>query len=340
MYIRTLDEAALIQFCVDASVKRAKGQQDSYNSIVSNYDTLNLLLRGQDSAYTAALASRSKRSFLHQSPPKKRMLRSGNLLSVAPSSGGVAKPTTRQFTSRNHKALVKHARKYALPLHGHFGNLVCFCASTQCPIAMHACRQAQHLVTTGSVLPLPPHQPAEKPSKHYPVLQEVHAFLLEGRTTAGVPCLPFRSLQQAAKYSPLIHNAMEAMNIKTYGSLWVNLQKAFPGLKKTALNVKGIRDAAQAQTAAKRLLGREPMEFVKTVHDAHPLTRRVLDLNYRYFYTWSQIQKNVFLDGGKIEPQVWVRMQKGITQVGARRHPICYQLLMKTVSTHANPLPP
>lgn len=144
--------------------------------------------------------------------------------------------------------------------------------------------------------------------------------------------MPFRSLEQAAKYSPIIEEAMVALNVKTHASLWSNLRTAFPGLKKTALNVKGTREAGQARKAARRILGREPMYFNPKIHQGHPLTRRVMDPAYEYTFTWQQVQRNVFLDGGKVDPQAWVKSQKGITQLGAARTPICYNLLMKTVS--------
>lgn len=184
---------------------------------------------------------------------------------------------------------------------------------------------------TGSVLPLPPHQPAEKASKHFDRLQLVYWFLLEGRKVEGFEGLPYRNLEQAANADPLIHDTMEAMGITTYTALWYNLRQAFPGLDKKAMNVKGPRDPDQARSAAKQILGRVPMKFDEAIYDAHPLTRRVLHPDYRYFFTWQQIERNMFLDGGKIEPKIWVKFQKGITQHGAPRNPVYYQLMMQTV---------
>lgn len=155
----------------------------------------------------------------------------------------------------------------------------------------------------------------------------------------GLQCLPFRSVEHAAKFSPVIDEAMKAMNIKNYAALWYHLQIAFPGLKKTSLNVKGARDHVQARRAARQLLGRIPVVFKDTIHDAHPLTQRVMDPGYEYYFTWEQVEQNLFLDGGKIDPPMWIKGQKGITQLGAPRHPICYNLLMRSVSYSTSAVP-
>lgn len=169
--------------------------------------------------------------------------------------------------------------------------------------------------------------------KHKDILAAVHNVLLEGRRSEGLQCLPFRSVEHAARSDPFIHDAMKAMNVPSYTALWYNLQIAYPGLKKTALNVKGTREHDQARRAAQQILGWIAVRFIDqaSTYDAHPLTRRVLDPAYQYFFTWEQIVRNVFLDGGKVEPAMWIKGQKGITQVGAPRNPICYQLLMRTV---------
>lgn len=183
------------------------------------------------------------------------------------------------------------------------------------------------------MLPLPPHLPKEKASKHLDILTAVREVLLEGRTSQGLQCLPYRSLEQAARYSTVIDAAMKAMNVESYRALWDLLTTAFPGLAKTCLNVKGGREPVQARSAAKQIVGWHFVQFhtKRTIYDAHPLTRRVLDPDYQYLFTWEQIERNLFLDGGKIDPPMWIRSQKGITQLGAPRHPICYQLLMRTV---------
>lgn len=193
------------------------------------------------------------------------------------------------------------------------------------------CRNLKLFCNTASVKPLPPHVPAEKASKFKCDLDIVANVILEGRTTDGLQCLPYRSIEQAAGENPIIDDIMKKMKCPSYQALWTNLLKAHPGLRKTKLNVKGTREPGQAQSAAQQLLGKVPMKFAHDLHDAHPLTRRVLADGFEYYYKWDQLQKNVGLDAGKIEPQIWVKAQVGITQLGAPRNPICYQLLMRTV---------
>ena len=193
------------------------------------------------------------------------------------------------------------------------------------------CRNLDLLCRTGSLQPLPPHLPAEKASKFKNELDIVANVILEGRTSHGLQCLPYRSIEQAARDHPVIGDIMTKMNCKSHQALWDNLVNAHPGIRKTKLNIKGTREPLQAQSAARQLLGEVPMKFAHDTHDAHPLTRRVLADGYAYHYTWDQLQDCVKLDAGKIEPQVWVKAQVGITQLGAPRNPICYQLLMQTV---------
>lgn len=184
---------------------------------------------------------------------------------------------------------------------------------------------------TASLLALPPHVPAEKASKVKDDLNTVANIVKEGRTSCGLQSIPYRCLEQAAADHPIINDIKDKMNCPNYTAMWAHLVKAHPGLRVTKLNIKGTREPVQAQNAAMQLIGRVPMKFEPKKYNAHPLTRRVLKSGYNYFYTWNQLQTCVKLDAGKIDPQEWVKAAVGITQLGAPRHAISYQLLMKTV---------
>lgn len=183
------------------------------------------------------------------------------------------------------------------------------------------CRQAVHLVTHGSILPLPPHLPTEKATKHLETLQKVYDVLMAGWMTNGLHKMPFRDLEHAARHSDVIDEAKKAMGCPSYRALWDLLTTAFPGLRKTSLNVKGPRDHDQARDAANQILGNKPMRFSQG-HARHPLTRRVLGPNFKYYYSHKQLKRNVFMDAGKADPPAWAKQVKGITQLGAPRDPI------------------
>lgn len=133
IYVRSLNDGQLIDFCIDGKITRDKGEQKGYKNVEHMYNTLNFMLRTRESAYAAALKARNKRSLLHVCRPKKRMPKkpvpvSGEVQAVPPAPqalgpvGGV-KRQARKFTNRKHKILVKHAREYAFP---------CFLICGQC----------------------------------------------------------------------------------------------------------------------------------------------------------------------------------------------------------------
>lgn len=192
-------------------------------------------------------------------------------------------------------------------------------------------RSATAIVKHGSVHALPARYPTETASTNQDVLDELHAVLLEGYTSDGQPNLPFRSLEHAAQHSPVVDKAKKALGCPSYTALWSHLLIKHPGLGMKSLNVKGDRQPEQARRAANEILGNTPVAFAPkfpagSLHN-HPLTRRVLKKNYKFFYSYKQLHGNIFCDAGKADPPKWIKQQKGIVQLGALRTALLYSLL-------------
>lgn len=181
----------------------------------------------------------------------------------------------------------------------------------------------------------PARYPTQTASTNQDVLDELHAVLVEGYTSDGQPNLPFRSLEHAAQYSPVVDKAKKALGCPSYTALWSHLVIKHPGLGMKSLNVKGDRQPEQARRAADEILANVPVDFVPKFPSGklhhHPLTRRVLDPAYHFFYCSKQLHNNIFCDAGKADPPQWIRQQKGIVQLGALRTAILYSLLKKGV---------
>ena len=81
------------------------------------------------------------------------------------------------------------------------------------------------------------------------------------------------------------------------------------------------REPKQAQEAAKQITGEVPMKFPYVTEDPilehHPLMQRFLDPAFQYFFKFTQLVWNVFLDATKIEPQRWARQRTGIVYKGS-----------------------
>lgn len=132
--------------------------------------------------------------------------------------------------------------------------------------------------------------------------------------------LPYSSLEEAATEHERIDEICTLLNIKTYKSLWRLLLQADPSFQKANIRMVGQRDPEQAQEAAQQLLGWRPMgfQFVKDdpVLKKHPLMERFMQPAFQFFYMWTQLLKNIFLDAAKIEPQRWAKFHTGIVKKG------------------------
>ena len=177
--------------------------------------------------------------------------------------------------------------------------------------------------------------PMGKAAKHYGLLNQVKDILVGGYMTSGFQNVPFRSLEQAARFHPVIDTACDVMKQTSYTSLWNMLIQTFPKLGMTSISMIGERKPEQAMEAAQRLCGKAPMNFDYVAQgDAgakhlkhHPLIQRVLAPGYQYFYRYFQLFYNIFMDAGKTEPVKWASDLRGITYRGTMYERICHCLL-------------
>lgn len=169
-----------------------------------------------------------------------------------------------------------------------------------------------------------------KASVQYPVLKVFLDKLKAGRDWKDQGTHSWHSLQELVEENPQLEEAMDLLGITKYTSLWRLLKQAQPGLRMSAMKIKGSRECKQAQSAAKQILGQEDVVFDVKAHE-HPRNQRVLKKGYSYRYKYKQLLYNVFLDAGKIEPQRWLRAKKVLTSLGWSAHAVTHLLLMKSV---------
>ena len=176
--------------------------------------------------------------------------------------------------------------------------------------------------------------PKRKAAKHYHLLEQVKDAVLEGRTTNGLQNVPYQSIEQAARFLPIINTACQILCITMYESLWRMLQQTFPKLQKSQVHMIGSRDGKQAQRAAKALCGEIAMiiDYLDGNPEVkeHPLLQRVQHPDFAYKYKYAQLWHNVFLDAGKCEPVRWATDLTGITYKGQVNLQRIVHVLLKT----------
>lgn len=200
-------------------------------------------------------------------------------------------------------------------------------------------RAMKRVIKTGTLVDQPPALPQRKAAKYYDLLVDVVNALLEGRITNALQNVPYHSVEQAARYNPIIDTACEVLGLTEYNSLWRLLQQTFPKLRKSNIQMIGQRDTGQAIKAAQELLGRAPMDFSYVSKGEagsrhlkhHPLLQRVA-AGYLFFYKYAQLFCNVFLDAAKTEPARWAAELKGITHRGLQLHERIVHGLLKVGS--------
>jgi len=160
------------------------------------------------------------------------------------------------------------------------------------------------------------------------------------------PCtLPYSSLEEAAGEHERIDEICKHMNVTTYKTLWRLLKQADPSFQKANVRMVGQRDPEQAKVAAEQLLGWRPMSFPYVTEDPvlknHPLMERFVQPAFQFFFMWTQLLKNIFLDAAKIEPQRWAKFHKAIQKKGrTNRGTVAYtHVLQKLPVCHPRSYP-
>lgn len=175
------------------------------------------------------------------------------------------------------------------------------------------CSWARRFVERGSVHDKPSRYPLETASRHQAELNRVIDMLLQGTQACGAA---YRSLEELVEDRPEVGGIMEAVGCTKLDSFWNLLQRVFPGLTKRTVKVKKDRDEQKAQHVAKQLLGRVPVDFKASEYGEHPLTRRVLQPGYIFYYSPRQLSWNLFMDAGKADPALWLSTTKIISVKG------------------------
>lgn len=183
------------------------------------------------------------------------------------------------------------------------------------------CRAFERLIKTGTLFDQPPHQPKWKAAKFSHLLQVVEDILIEGKVTENLQSIPYSSLEEAAAEHDVIDEICDAMDITSYATLWRLIGQHNPNFHKVKIDMIAEREPLQAQCAAKRLCGTLPCEFGYVQKDDtlkhHPLMQRFCSPEFQYFFMFTQLVYNVFLDAGKIEPEKWSRNRTAICLKGS-----------------------
>jgi len=177
-----------------------------------------------------------------------------------------------------------------------------------------------HLLERADLHHQPPNMEKYKASKFYHLLKKVADILDEGTVSQGLQSMPYNTLEGAAKENPVIDEICEALGVTSYQSLWRLLVQAFPDFKKSKIYMIAFREPVQAQQAAEQLLGQRPVCYEYVTKDSvlqhHPLLQRFMQPGFQFFYKWTQLWLNVFLDAGKIEPERWAKQRTAIIRKG------------------------
>ena len=209
-----------------------------------------------------------------------------------------------------------------------------------------ACRWLKNFVATGNIYDKLPEMSKEFLQTRENTLGELRLELLQGDHSEGEARM-YRNLKHAQAKNPRIKQLLSDLGVGV-GRAWRLLRARFPSMGFFSAVYKKVRDARQAQAAAKQILGWIAFQFWdlnKNDVENHPLhwglqggqPEAAAAGEDPFRWTPKLLVHNISMDAGTFDLMASLKdLHTGISEKGALRHPIEAPAMNKNVSSHTH----